>query len=263
FPCPFSPTTRFQPGPKETMSDERLRKARVVSSSRRKMVPGRTIAGRASKPHRHDDVQIARRAVDPALGGAETLRVLVLQLEADAFGLRLVEEVEKVLRVQPDRQRLAVVSDVERLGSLTELLARGGDRQEILLERESDAARPLRREECDASNRGLAGDPRDDGDLVVSLAEDFFVVGKVDVQETRDQLPAADAKEEMVFGVPDLEIAALARIHLQDFGERLLRDEDVRQRSLSALAREIDERQAVSVGRDELELLAFFLEQRA
>ena len=59
--------------------------------------------------------------------------------------------------VQADRERLAVVADVERLGSLAELLARRSDRQEVLLEGELHAARPLRREERDAADRGLAG----------------------------------------------------------------------------------------------------------
>jgi hypothetical protein len=168
----------------------------------------------------------------------------------------------KVLGVQTDRERLARVVRVERLGSLAELLARGGDRQEILVERELDPARAFGGEERDTSDRSLESGSRHAGDPVVLLGEDLFVVGEVHIEEPGDQLPVPDREEQMILGVADLELSVLA-VHLQDLGQRLLGDEHVRKAPLRLAAREIQQGQPVAVGRDELELLALLLEQRA
>src|SRR4029078_9349105 len=99
-------TTRFHPGSKETTSGERLRNPRAVRSRRRKIFPGRSLSrATASQPHRHDDVEVPRGSLEAPLGRAEALRVLVLQLELDVLGLGLVEKVQEVLGVQPDRER--------------------------------------------------------------------------------------------------------------------------------------------------------------
>src|SRR6185369_8510055 len=134
FPCAFSPAMTVVPPPKKTGSGERLRKEWVLIRVKRK----RSFSA-LSQAHRHDDVEIARCPFDIPLGTAETLGVLVLHFQAHALRLRLFEEIEQVLGVQSDRHRLAVEAHVERLAAFTELLARGRDRQRILLEGELDA----------------------------------------------------------------------------------------------------------------------------
>src|SRR6185369_3061835 len=112
FPCAFSPAMTVVPPPKKTGSGERLRKEWETIRVKRKRSFSQLL-----EPHRHDDVEIARGALDVSVGTAETLRVLVLHFQAHVLRLRLFEEFEQVLGIQADRHRLAVVLDVERLAA--------------------------------------------------------------------------------------------------------------------------------------------------
>src|SRR5262245_34866431 len=118
FPWPFSPASTCRPEPKKTGSGERLRKRRGVISEKRK-------SSFRLQSHRHDDVQVAGCRSDVPLGLAHALRVLVFELEADLLGLRLVQKVEQVLRVQADRDGLAVELDVDLFIAPAQLPAAG------------------------------------------------------------------------------------------------------------------------------------------
>jgi uncharacterized protein YifE (UPF0438 family) len=69
----------------------------------------------------------------------------------------------------------------------------------------------------------------------------------------------------MILGMAYLEpgvCSVSAAVHFQDFGQGLLRDQDVRDRRLGVFLREVDQGEPVPVGRDELEFLALVLQER-
>src|SRR5262249_12329774 len=160
------------------------------------------------------------------------------------------------------RKRLRAVLDIESFRSLAQLLTGRGDRQQVLLEGQLDPARALGRKERDAADGGLAGGARHERDLVVALRKDLLVVGKVDVEKSSDQLTAADREEEMVFRVTNREGRAVGSIHLQNFRQRLLRNQNIGEASFSFSGPdgEVDQCQAMTIRRDDLVFLPLFLE---
>src|SRR5262249_8807233 len=201
----------------------------------RKRVPGRGCerTGRrfqkaarvlVSESHGHDDVEISRHFFHAALRTAQTLRVFVLQLEADTLRLRFLQKVQQILGIQSDRQRLRVVLDIQTLVAFAQLLARRSNRQQILVERELDAPGTLGREEGHPPDRALQMRTRDQSDSVVALGKDLFVVGKVDIEKPRDQLAIPDGKKKMVLRVADFELLSLAAVHFEYLRQGLLWD---------------------------------------
>ena len=178
--------------------------------------------------------------------------------------LGLFEKIEQVLGVQADRQRLAVVA--RRRASRCPRRAPGSRTRSVRRSFSKESLTPRdRSEEKSATRRiaALAGDVGDDRDLVVALRQDLLVVGKVDVEQARDQLAAADGEEQVILGVADLDRSRpRPSVHLEDLRERLLRNRGRSGRSPCepSLGKSI-KRQPVAVGRHELELLALVLEQ--
>src|SRR5713101_1184453 len=125
---------------------------------------GGKLAG-PSDPHRHDHIAVAvllvgQRAHLPG-------RLLVLELDADGALGRGGEEIEQVLRIEADGERVALVFLLDRFLGLAVFGAGGGKLEALLGEREL------------YSVRALVGELRDAPQRIVQLAafqNDGFVV---------------------------------------------------------------------------------------
>src|SRR4051794_38867712 len=197
LPWPLSPHSTLKRGCGSIKTSARLRNWRASRAWMRTGGPARGGRRRGrSDAHRHDDADVA--AALGALGGAHQPRVeLAVELELDLVAFHLAEELDEVLGVEADRERRAVVADVEALVRLAQVRVVARHLELALVDAELDAPGLVRRHDRDALERLERRQPRRDDDLLVLLRDDLVVGRELGVDQLDRQRRVRDAHEEV------------------------------------------------------------------
>src|SRR6201999_3675145 len=127
LPWPFCPTKTLKRSRGASSTGWRLRTPVAVNSSIFTWSPAAPRASARSDAHRHDDAEILVAAERSDQAGAE----LAAESEGDLIRRHLTEQLDDVLRVEPDRDGLAVVLGVELLANLAEVWIVARDRHAV------------------------------------------------------------------------------------------------------------------------------------
>src|SRR6266849_1769751 len=168
---------------------------------------GGKLAG-PSDPHRHDHIAVAvllvgQRAHLPG-------RLLVLELDANGALGRRGEEIEQVLRIEADGERVALVFLLDRFLGLAVFGAGGGKLEALLGERELYRVRTLVGELRDAPQGIVQLAAFQNDGLIVLPRQHGLVVGKLTGEHARNQQPRPHLEEEVVVVAGKLDLAVVA-----------------------------------------------------
>ena len=181
--------------------------------------------------------------------------------ERDLVARHLAEQLDDVLRVEADRDRLAVVLGLELLANLAEVRVVARDGDAVLGRSDLHAAR-LRRHQLRTPERVDEARAVDGDDLLVVLRDHLLVRRELRVDELHRERDVV-LDEEQVRRL-DGELAARSRLEdLANLEQALLRDDDACRELGAVRDRALDLRQAVTVRRDHARLAAVALEEHA
>src|SRR5712692_3442683 len=169
---------------------------------------GRGKVAGPSDAHRHDDVAVAvllvgQRAHLPG-------RLLVLELDTDGALGRRGEEIEQVLRIEADGERVALVFLLDRFLGLAVFGAGGGKLEALLGERELYRVRALVGELRDAPQRIVQLAAFQNDGFVVLPRQHSLVVGELPGEHARNQQPRPHLEEEVVIVAGKIDLAVIA-----------------------------------------------------